>query len=399
MAPPERQSQQRFPELDGIRGLAILGVLCSHGVTAAGIFTGAHIPFAEKLLKYLMVPLWGGVDLFFVLSGFLITGILLRTKTAQNYFISFYSRRILRIFPIYYLVLASSLILGHFWALFAIRLPQWTSWKVAYFLYLQNWPIFWHGEKIMGGQWGVYWSLAVEEQFYFVWPLVVLLLREETVALVCYIGLACTLPLRILLSCCYFGDNFGLAQITSSRVDGLFLGAACAIYMFRHRKPVPMPWIVASASMGAIIMGYITVFHHKELVGTGFWMTTFGISGFALLSGALVAVSQHHLGSIDRVLTIHSLRWAGKYSYGIYVYHLFIFLPVRYLGNRIELWTRLNTLERVLVFLLESIIVFAVAKLSYDLFESRFLRLKSHFRPRQGITQELCHPKAPDLDA
>lgn len=237
------------PELDGIRGLAILGVLCSHGAGLSGIFQGNQARSIDLLLKHLMVPLWGGVDLFFALSGFLITGILLRTKGAENYFSAFYVRRILRIFPIYYLVLVFSLVLAHFSSGFASLLPPQNSWKMAYFFYLQNVPAFWHGAKVMGGIWGLYWSLSVEEQFYLIWPLVILLLPEKTVERICYIGLAYALPLRIVLAFVYFGGHFGLAQITTSRVDGLLIGAAIAVYMFRRKRPVPMGWIAAGASL------------------------------------------------------------------------------------------------------------------------------------------------------
>jgi peptidoglycan/LPS O-acetylase OafA/YrhL len=376
------QSERHFPELDGIRGLAIVGVLCSHGVVLSGLFD--HNSLADKILKYACVPLWGGVDLFFVLSGFLITGILLRTRTSESYFSSFYARRVLRIFPIYYLVLTLSVIGGHVSASFARQLPAWTSWRVAYFLYVQNWPIFWHGEKVMSGIWGAYWSLAVEEQFYFIWPLVVSLLPEKTIAWICYIGVACALPLRIFLSLHYFGTSFGLAQITSSRVDGLFLGAACAIYLFRHKRPVPMRWIVASGSVGLMIMAYLAAFHHQELVGTQNWMTTLGVTGFALLSGALVAISPYHIKWIDHVLTMRWLRAAGKYSYGIYVYHLFVLLSIRALGNHFGLWDRLNFPERIAGLMSEMIAVFLIAKISYDLFETRFLRLKRYFNPNEG---------------
>ncbi|MGA8272372.1 MAG: acyltransferase [Candidatus Sulfotelmatobacter sp.] len=378
---PGSGPQQHFPELDGIRGLAILGVLCSHGAGLSGLFDPSHhYSIADKLVRYASVPLWGGVDLFFVLSGFLITGILLRTKSSENYFSSFYVRRVLRIFPIYYLVLTVSLIIAHFSTGFATQLPPWPSWRFAYFIYLQNWPIFWHGEKMMGSLWGAYWSLAIEEQFYFIWPLVIAFFPEKTVARICYIGLACALPLRIFLALHYFQGSFGLAQMTSSRVDGLFVGATCAIYLFQHKKPVPKRWIIASASIGLIIMGYIAAFHHNELVGTSYWMTTVGITGFALLSGALVAIAPHQIKFINRVLNLGWLRLTGKYSYGMYVYHLFIFVSFRDLGNRTGILSRLNFPERMLSLLLEMAAIFVAAKISYDLYESRFLRLKRYFK-------------------
>lgn len=237
----------------------------------------------------------------------------------------------------------------------------------------------------MGGVWGAYWSLAVEEQFYLVWPIIVLLSSEKAIASICYIGLALALPLRFFLYYHYFGDNFGLAQITSSRVDGLFIGAACAVFMFRHKRPVPLRWIVGSAIGGVIILGYIALFHRGELVATGKWMTTVGISGFALISGALVALSQHRIPFLQRVLTFNLLRTAGKYSYGIYVYHLFSFLLIRrYLESKVGLSIHLNFPERILLLLVAFVIVFLAAKLSYDLFESRFLALKRYFNPAQA---------------
>jgi peptidoglycan/LPS O-acetylase OafA/YrhL len=381
-----RQSKH-LPELDGIRGLAILGVLCSHGVGLTGIFTGTGNSVVDSLFRHLMVPLWGGVDLFFALSGFLITGILLKTKGNQNYFSSFYARRALRIFPIYYLVLALCIFVSHFSASFARQLPPGPQWKFAYFVYLQNWPIFWQGQKIMGGFWGAYWSLAVEEQFYFIWPLVVLLLSETAISVVCLIGFLCALPLRLFLYVYYFGESFGLAQITSSRVDGLLLGAACAVYMFKHKKPVPMRWIVASGSLGSLIVAWIAIFHNSELVSTGKWILTFGITGFALLSGTVVALSQHYIPFIQRTLTLRWLRMAGKYSYGIYVYHLLIFLPVgRFFWLHPGLAANWNLAEQIFALLLVFTIVFFIAKFSYDLIETRFLRLKDRFRPRARIT-------------
>ena len=234
----------------------------------------------------------------------------------------------------------------------------------------------------MTGVWGAYWSLAVEEQFYFIWPLVVLLLSEKAITRICFVGLMCALPLRFLLCYRYFGGNFGLAQITSSRVDGLFLGSACAIYMFRHKKPVPMLWIRVSAAVGSAIVAYIGLFHPVEFIGTGKWMTTLGITGFALLSAAVVAVSQHQIPSINRKLTMGWLRAIGKYSYGMYVYHLLIFLPIGwYLRSSAGSWIQLNFPERILLMLAEMFVVIVVARLSYDLFEVHFLKLKKHFGP------------------
>ncbi|HEX3662694.1 MAG TPA: acyltransferase [Acidobacteriaceae bacterium] len=375
------KSAKHLPELDGIRGLAILGVLCSHGAGLTGLFVGPSK--VDFLFQYCMVPLWGGVDLFFALSGFLITGILLRTRSTPNYFRSFYARRVLRIFPIYYLVLTVTVIAGCFVPAIARQLPPTHLWKAAYFLYLQNWPFFWHGHKIMSGYWGVYWSLAVEEQFYFVWPLLVYYLPARTIFRICIIGFICALPLRILLSALFFGGNFGLAQLTSSRVDALFLGSGTALYMYRFGRPVPLRWIQWALYAGAAIMLYIAAFHHQELVGTSTWILTIGITGYALISGALVALSQHHIPAVQRWLTLRPLRVLGKYSYGIYVYHLLLILSVSaVLRHHREFVSLLSFRDKLMILLVEIGIVLLFARLSYDQFESRFLRLKRYFQPR-----------------
>lgn len=382
---------RHLPELDGIRGLAILGVLCSHVASVGGILNATAPAPWERAVFTVLIPLWGGVDLFFVLSGFLITGILLRTREANNYFRSFYARRMLRIFPIYYLTITLSLLLGRFLGEVGRQLPAWTSWKVAYFLYLQNWPVFWHGQKVMGGLWGVYWSLAVEEQFYFVWPLLIFLCSEKTVIRICLWGLPFAILLRAYLCYAYFGAEFGLLQLTTSRMEGLLLGSACAVFMHAHKKPLPRLWIVASTVAGASLFGAIAIFHNRELVATGKWMSLFGTTSYALLSLALVAASQHPFPLLRRFLTLTWLRSMGKYSYGMYVYHIFlVFALRRYLVNgRVPTggsgipyaWP-----VKVLAFLAEILVVYLFAKVSYELVEKRFLQLKRRFQPK-GSTE------------
>jgi hypothetical protein len=145
-----------------------------------------------------------------------------------------------------------------------------------------------------------------------------------------------------------------------------------------------MRWIVASGSVGLMIMVYIAAFHHRELVGTQNWMTTLGITGFALLSGALVAISPYHIKWIDRVLTMRWLRAVESIATGSTCITYSYFLSIRALGNHVGLWDRLNFPERVVGLISEMIAVFLIAKISYDLFESRFLLLKRYFNPNEG---------------
>ncbi|HEV2276255.1 MAG TPA: acyltransferase, partial [Acidobacteriaceae bacterium] len=209
------------PELDGIRGIAILAVLLSHA--AVHIRPDVHV---ARILIELMIPGWSGVELFFALSGFLITGILLRTKRSPNYFSSFYMRRFLRIFPIYYLTLTLGLIAAVFSPWWHSLMPELEKTRIAFYFYLQNCPLFWNHLQPLSGAFGHFWSLAVEEQFYLVWPILIWLLPEKTVFRICCAGFLLALPLRMLLFAKVFGSNFALMQLTTSRVDGLFIGSA-----------------------------------------------------------------------------------------------------------------------------------------------------------------------------
>ena len=277
------------PELDGIRGIALLAVMLSHG-------GGRYIlqtTLAAKLFAYAMVPGWAGVELFFVLSGFLITGILLKSKTAENYFSSFYARRFLRIFPIYYLVLTVGLLAAMHVSWWNALLPVAGKTRFSYYFYAQNWPMFWpHHVFLKTNGFGHFWSLAVEEQFYLVWPLVVWLLPENAILTLCTVGLVVALPLRVMMVH-KFAYDFTSMALTTSRMDGLLVGVILAILL--RRGQISLRWICLCMGVGAGIIGFIAAFHHTELIATYLYMPTIGITGFALLSGGLLALSQHRM--------------------------------------------------------------------------------------------------------
>jgi peptidoglycan/LPS O-acetylase OafA/YrhL len=371
------------PELDGIRGIALLAVMLSHG-------GGRYIlrtTFAAKLFAYAMIPGWSGVELFFVLSGFLITGILLKSKAAENYFSSFYARRFLRIFPIYYLVVTVGLLAATHLSWWNALLPVAGKTRIAYYFYAQNWPMFWpHHLFLDPNAFGHFWSLAVEEQFYIVWPLVIWLLPENAILMLCGVGLVVALPLRVLMVH-KFAYDFTAMALTTSRMDGLLIGAILAILL--RRGQIPLKWIYLCMGLGAGIIGFIAVFHHTELIGTYLYMPTIGITGFSLLSGGLLALSQHRIPLLQHVLCARWLRTVGKYSYGMYIYHIPIYLICEhYLATRfgVALPMPLGWALLYIGFLIA--VTFLVAKISYDLFESKILALKIHFRPRSAKSAE-----------
>ena len=210
--------KREMPGLDTLRGVAVLSVVFYHGLHW-WLPPALSISPAARLLVLLTSPGWLGVNLFFVLSGFLITGILLDTRSSPNYWKSFYTRRILRILPLYLVVL------------FILRFYSGVSWK--YFLlclfYMANFatPRF-------GLGYGPLWSLAVEEQFYLVWPSLVRFLRPRRLAMVCLTSLVLSPLLRYLSVCgtLPIGNPYSATWLVT---DNLAAGALIATLL---RNPI-----------------------------------------------------------------------------------------------------------------------------------------------------------------
>jgi peptidoglycan/LPS O-acetylase OafA/YrhL len=386
-------STRHKPELDGIRGMAILGVLATHSAFYI------QATSATKPLMALMLSGQWGVDLFFALSGFLITGILLETKTAANYLLSFYARRVLRIWPIYYsvLVILFSMAVGIPWI--AAQMPVRREW-LSYFLYLQNVPYFWaNGYVISPTMLGHFWSLAVEEQFYLVWPFVVIALPEGALLSLCAAGLAVALPLRLYLMHHVFGTSWAGMIVTTARMDGLFVGAFYAVLLYRFKR-ISLQFLIPPAVCGAGILAWIAAFHFKgEFLGSGPYMRTFGVTAVALLSGALIALSQYRLGHIDEILRTRWLRFFGRYSYGIYVFHVPIFIMAshfvtarRGIPDAVGLTMPLPIIYAALFILAINTTSVLLAVASFELFESKILHLKGRFKPKYAEVAAECGP-------
>ena len=382
-APGKRGGEpHRQPELDGVRGLAILLVLISHAAVLLPIFLSDS---RYKILVRFMVPGWGGVDLFFALSGFLITGILLRGKHGPGYFKSFYARRVLRIFPIYYLFLIASLLIctqvpyvqAHMRNSVA-HLPGNNAQKLSYFLYLQNWPVFWPSLAVgLQGLWGAYWSLAVEEQFYLVWPTLVRFVRASRLFWFCVCAVASAPLIRAILTH-YTGDTVGLLQFPVSRLDGLFAGAALAFYREKRGRPLPLPWVILWLSIGVGILTFVGLRSANEFTSPGYFINRIGITALALISIGLIGLTQLDVPLARKVFSCAPLTFLGQYSYGIYIYHLTVFFLLRRFCPAIVASNH-QTVFGLAFDCLAILLSLGLALISYTFIESPNLALKRYF--------------------
>lgn len=219
------------PELDGIRGWACLSVLIAHCFT--GIVKTAPDSWFVQFNGHTLWLFLSGVDLFFVLSGFLIGGVLLDTRNHPHFFKNFWIRRAARIFPVYYLVFLTYalalFVTGTFgitrfdnWLLAEYRPPLWT-----FSVFMQSLPFALGG--MSGPRWmAMTWSLAIEEQFYILFPFAVYFLRRKPVVLIVIAGIIIAPIMRDLLER-VFGHWYGPYVLLPSRMDGLLFGVAIAL--------------------------------------------------------------------------------------------------------------------------------------------------------------------------
>ena len=316
----------RIPELDGLRGLAILLVVFHHYVA------GRLRPYGNPIVEFInnaFVLSWSGVDLFFVLSGFLIGGILLDQRNTQNYFKTFYLRRICRIFPLYFLWLILFIILDqtlssslqqHWQAdTFAPRYPNW-----SYALFLQN--FFIAKREIFGPHWlESTWSLAVEEQFYLLAPLLIRFvpLRKLPYVLVSMILL---IPLLRLYSYLYHPEVF-VYVLLPYRADALLMGVLCA-YWIRHERL--RSWLEKNQghlypALVVLLVGMIYLSTGRINSRTSFEMVFLGYSWMPLFyTCLLLIVITAKNGIIAGTMRLSPLRNLGIIAYGIFLVHLAI---------------------------------------------------------------------------
>lgn len=349
--PPQRPSwlPSYIPELQGLRGLAVLAVLLYH----------SH-PRLERTPFY-GASLWGwtGVNLFFVLSGFLITSILLESRDKPQYFRNFYGRRALRIWPVYLLALAICYLKADWFVgepvSVAIRTAPW--W--AYMFFVQN---LFHLALPPGI--GPTWSLAIEEQYYFVWAPVVRFLRRPWL-------LACVLVAALVASPLFRLAHYAWITPTDTvtHLDGIAMGSLMALGLYTLNMS-RRAWLIVS--LCAMAAGFIAA---GTIAGGTAFLDCALTAGF----GGLVLSAIASTGSrnpLSAALRRGPLAFYGRISYGMYMTHIMVFIYFGWLDQRMDAYGVAGNLAVVAFRLAAST---TVATILWYGFESRILKLKRFF--------------------
>lgn len=372
----EREEQPHQPALDGLRGIAVIAVLVSHfsSLLPAG--------FGPPIFKAVLSCGWTGVDLFFALSGFLITRILLRTKGRPGYLTAFWVRRGLRILPLYFVTLIVVLVAGDQIAALHVVLPPAAD-RPLYFVFLTNWAVLRHSWN--ANMLGHLWSLGVEEQFYLVWPFCVLLLSRGGLRILT-IALAVGALLLRVRYVAVFGPADLVSYLTVTRADSLALGALAATLASGKIAPgrVRVASVVAIAAFCAFCIGSIACWSHK--------LAFFQTIGFSLLAVAFAACVFCAAQTQSRTPFVRALeaRWLmkwGKYSFGIYLFHVPILECFRFLvvARILPIWHANFVLVAAGIGALCAV-TYYLAKLSFEIFETPILRLKRYARTGSALS-------------
>ena len=370
---PAHPVSPRLPTLDGLRAIAILLVV-PHNLNLIATFGGTQLVVAALHRG------WIGVQLFFVLSGFLITRILLDARDAPHYYRSFFVRRALRIFPLYYATLLVLFVLLP--ALGLVSFERDPMGELSYWAYFSNWYGPFHQVPDTVSH---FWSLAIEEQFYLLWPFVIHRRSAESVMRLCLAIAAASLLLRVVMLLEGIPAQ-AIYQFLVTRMDALAFGGAAAA---AFRIPSTASWVLnrrqfvlgasaLSLAAGAVISrGYFSTSPMTLSVGY-----TFLAVAFALL--VVAAAAADHLGRAGwlGVLRWSPLRRVAKYSYAMYV----LSVPLHFLvGKPVLSALGLASTQSILVdlayIIIGTAVSFLAAAASFHLLEVHFLKLKDRLAP------------------
>jgi peptidoglycan/LPS O-acetylase OafA/YrhL len=365
VAPAKAQQQRRFyqPELDGLRFYAFLGVFVFHSLPSQPAFYhGLHLPLPS---------LWGavvksgasGVDLFFALSAFLITSLLLRERheTGGISLRLFYIRRILRIWPLYFLVVALGVVLAHTMA----NQPLPWYYVAGYLLFVGNWvhAVFGAPKSICSPL----WTVSIEEQFYLIWPLLMKMLERRGMIIAAIVTLLLATLSRVGFVLAGASGGY-LYYGSTSRCDSLALGILLALFADRLPK---LKWGMRFLLLAGGLLGWIV--SSAWLIEQPGKVSMRWVVGRLLVSLASGAILYACLNSRSKLVGGSWVVRLGKISYGLYMLHLVGILIMLSLFHPIWGWKVLAIKALGLV------MTVVLGFVSYRWVESPFLRLKDRF--------------------
>jgi peptidoglycan/LPS O-acetylase OafA/YrhL len=359
----DHQNRFHYPALDGLRGVASLLVVVYHNF---------------GFINYFFFG-WLGVDLFFVLSGFLITGILLKTRHSPNYLKNFYLRRILRIFPLYYLTLIVFFVFFPLFKITSLPIEYYIQNQQWFWVYLQNWLFIFYPPQTSIVSLHHLWSLAVEEQFYLLWPFVVFLFKKpNNLSYLLIALLMAVITLRFILW------NFQIENLayfnlyTFSRIDGICIGSLLSVLREVNYKAINRYFTLIVLGLAAL--NFVFYFFNRQNQFYYPYLAIAGYTTFAIIFGLLVNEGVEGGNTvINKILSFSLLRFFGSISYGLYVFHWPLYLL---LAPGLEKWF-IDHKTFIDASLAASLIATALsvllAYLSFHFFEKKFLLLKKKF--------------------
>jgi peptidoglycan/LPS O-acetylase OafA/YrhL len=374
--------KSRVPELDGLRGVAILSVLVYHYISQEGVISTGT---AAHLLQRFVILGWSGVDLFFILSGFLIGGILMDARASAFYYRTFYARRFFRIIPIYYLWIAAYIALIGF---AGARIQRLSNSGVApplgfpvysYYLFLQNFRV--SGFAGLAGAWfGHLWSLAVEEQFYLVAPVVVRFVSPRKLPYALGAVIALAPALRTFLRLATGASPTLVTVLMPSRADALAVGMLLAALW---RRELVRLWFQDNVGKLYAAGGILSL----GVLGLWIWAPNSGnlgmqIPGFTCLAFfyaclLLIALS-HSSGPVASLMRTSWLREWGKVSYCVYIIHIVVNVGCHTL--LLHKAPQISTPRGAVVTFFAAGLTYVAAKISWLLFEHPLLRRGHAFK-------------------
>lgn len=354
-----------MPELDTLRGVAITGVLFLHGFYWQ--FDGTAIRGISGIFFRATGWGWAGVNLFFVLSGFLITGILLDSRQEDRFFANFYTRRALRILPAYYGLLV------------LLAIAKQASWRYLglSFLYLANvTPLFG-----VSPDYGPLWSLAVEEHFYLFWPAFAKRLSPKCLGILS-LSVFSAIPLFRLLAF-RAGVRDGLSTYTWLSGDGLALGAAIACFvrvrLVRSEACRLCLALFAFGTLATAVGAPFGIMTRRRIVGAMFQYTVVNcFCAAVLISFLLLGTSRWR-----KIVNVPALQFLGYISYGLYLIHLLIFHAYDAFLTLAHDFAPADFGYMVCRFAIVVTVATIIAFISRRYFEDRFLKLKEKLIQRQ----------------